>query len=126
MTDAGRDRAVEPEIATTTLAEIYVQQGLFDRALSIYRRVAERTPEDARIATRIVELEREIERLHAVDATPGAAAVPVPPPVPVPPAEAAPDAAPAEPTGRTPVRESAPRPPEADHDVSFQAWLDGK
>jgi hypothetical protein len=45
------------EIATSTLAEIYAQQGLLGRALSIYRRMLARSPEDAGIADRIRSLE---------------------------------------------------------------------
>ena len=48
------------EIATSTLAEIYAQQGLLGRALSIYRRMLSRTPEDAEISGRIQNLERRI------------------------------------------------------------------
>jgi hypothetical protein len=49
------------EIATSTLAEIYAQQGLLGRALGIYRRMLARTPEDGEIAGRIERLERQIE-----------------------------------------------------------------
>jgi hypothetical protein len=59
------ERSGEAEIATSTLAEIYVQQGLVDRALVIYRRLAQRSPGDARIATRVAELETELERQRA-------------------------------------------------------------
>lgn len=45
------------EIATSTLAEIYAQQGLLGRALSIYRRMLSRAPEDSAIADRIRSLE---------------------------------------------------------------------
>jgi len=45
------------EIATSTLAEIYAQQGLLGRALSIYRRMLARAPEDVGIADRIRNLE---------------------------------------------------------------------
>ena len=45
------------EIATSTLAEIYAQQGLIGRALSIYRRMLARAPEDVGIADRIRTLE---------------------------------------------------------------------
>ncbi|HET6616300.1 MAG TPA: hypothetical protein VFH69_00655 [Gemmatimonadota bacterium] len=48
------------EIATSTLAEIYAQQGLLGRALSIYRRMLSRTPEDREISGRIENLERRI------------------------------------------------------------------
>lgn len=45
------------EIATSTLAEIYAQQGLLGRALSIYRRMLARAPGDSAIADRIRSLE---------------------------------------------------------------------
>lgn len=48
------------EIATSTLAEIYAQQGLLGRALAIYRRIQARAPEDAEIAERIQRLERRV------------------------------------------------------------------
>jgi len=54
-------RAEGGEIATSTLAEIYAQQGLLGRALTIYRRMLSRTPDDAEIAGRIESLERRIE-----------------------------------------------------------------
>lgn len=53
-------RVESGEIATSTLAEIYAQQGLLGRALSIYRRMLVRTPEDAEITGRIQSLERRI------------------------------------------------------------------
>jgi len=45
------------EIATPTLAEVYVSQGDIDEALGIYRRIAERNPGDVSVAARIKELE---------------------------------------------------------------------
>jgi hypothetical protein len=64
------------EIATSTLAEIYAQQGLLGRALSIYRRMLARAPGDSTIADRIRSLEVRMEE-----------AGPEPrPPAPVPPA----------------------------------------
>ena len=53
-------RGESGEIATSTLAEIYAQQGLLGRALAIYRRIQARAPEDAEIAERIDRLERRI------------------------------------------------------------------
>jgi hypothetical protein len=50
-------RSDSGEIATSTLAEIYAQQGLLGRALSIYRRMLARSPEDGVIADRIRSLE---------------------------------------------------------------------
>lgn len=42
---------------TETMAELYLRQGLPDRALEIYRGLAERAPEEPRWAARIAELE---------------------------------------------------------------------
>lgn len=42
---------------TETMAELYLRQGLQDRALEIFRRLAERAPDDPRWAARIAELE---------------------------------------------------------------------
>jgi hypothetical protein len=53
-------RGESGEIATSTLAEIYAQQGLLGRALAIYRRIQARAPEDTEIAERIDRLERRI------------------------------------------------------------------
>lgn len=101
MSDSVPERAGEPEIATTTLAEIYVQQGLIDRALAIYRRLAERSPGDSHATARVGELEREIERQRA--------AAPVAP----------------EPTPRAvaePHRSASP----AAEDAEFLAWLESR
>lgn len=58
-------RAESGEIATSTLAEIYAQQGLLGRALSIYRRMLTRTPDDREIAGRIQSLEQRIAETGA-------------------------------------------------------------
>lgn len=63
MTESSSERSARAEsgeIATSTLAEIYAQQGLLGRALSIYRRMLARSPEDAEIVGRIQTLERRI------------------------------------------------------------------
>jgi hypothetical protein len=68
MTDSSHDRSTRAdsgEIATSTLAEIYAQQGLLGRALSIYRRMLTRTPDDAEIAGRIQSLEQRIAETGA-------------------------------------------------------------
>jgi hypothetical protein len=127
MADMSRERAGEPEIATTTLAEIYVQQGLLDRALAIYRRVAERTPGDERIAGRVAELEAEMERLRVggeplpavsapalVNEPPAAAFATAPTPEDPPPVER--DSPPAERDHRSP--------PAAAADAEFLEWLE--
>jgi hypothetical protein len=67
-------RGESGEIATSTLAEIYAQQGLLGRALAIYRRIQARAPDDAEIAERIDRLERRIaESGTEPDAPAGAA-----------------------------------------------------
>ena len=58
--DPREERGASEEIATSTLAEIYAQQGLLGRALAIYRRMQIRTPEDPTISDRIERLERRI------------------------------------------------------------------
>lgn len=54
-----RDRGGQ-DLATSTLAEIYAQQGLLERARAIYERIAHRSPGDPRIAERIETLTRAI------------------------------------------------------------------
>ena len=111
MPESDRERGGGPEIATGTLAEIYAQQGLYDRALEIYRRIAQRSPADDRVAARIAELERTM-----VAGEEGAGAPEAGPGPPGPPAETAPPgAAPPEPP-------RAPAPPAAE-DEAFLQWL---
>ena len=55
----GPDRSGQ-DLATSTLAEIYAQQGLLERARAIYERIAQRAPGDPRIAERIESLSRAI------------------------------------------------------------------
>lgn len=69
MSEESRD-ADGGEIATRTLADIYAQQGLYDRALEIYRRIQRRAPEDEEIADRIASLR---DRLARADEEPDAA-----------------------------------------------------
>ena len=63
--DPREERGASEEIATSTLAEIYAQQGLLGRALAIYRRMQIRTPEDPTISDRIERLERRIAEAGA-------------------------------------------------------------
>ena len=46
-----------PEIATSTLAEVYVNQGEIEEALSIYQKVLTRNPHDEKARQRIEELQ---------------------------------------------------------------------
>ena len=50
------EEEVLPEIATPTLAEVYVNQGQFQEALSIYEKVIEQNPEDQASLARIEDL----------------------------------------------------------------------
>lgn len=58
--DEGRGRSGGQELATSTLAEIYAQQGLLERARAIYERIAQRAPDDPHVAERIDALSRAI------------------------------------------------------------------
>jgi hypothetical protein len=124
MTDAGQERIAEPEIATTTLAEIYAQQGLYDRAVAIYRRIAERSPGDPRVAARVAELESAMERMGSAEAAAaGVAPDPAEPAArPAAPSPVTPAVAPAVPPRTT----AAPPPPPVERDTAFLAWLERK
>lgn len=58
--DEGRGRSGGQELATSTLAEIYAQQGLLERARAIYERIAQRAPGDPRVVERLDALSRAI------------------------------------------------------------------
>lgn len=53
-----RDDEGAPTFATETMAELYLQQGFTDRALDIYRRLANERPNDVELRDRIARLER--------------------------------------------------------------------
>lgn len=59
------------EMASATLAELYFNQGLIDRAVALYQQLVQRQPGNGRIQARLVELQG-IER-HLRGAEPGAA-----------------------------------------------------
>jgi pilus assembly protein FimV len=50
------DLPIDRDEATATMAEIFVKQGLYSRAISIYSRIAKKQPGDRRIQTRLAEL----------------------------------------------------------------------
>ncbi len=62
------------ELSTETLADIYIQQGFYDKALAIYRQLLTERKEDARLKQKIGEL----ESLLSVSRQPAPAA-PIPP-----------------------------------------------
>lgn len=47
----------ETEVYTRTMAELYVRQGLEERAVEVYRRLAEQRPDDEELRSRLEELE---------------------------------------------------------------------
>lgn len=55
------DENSAPHIATVTLAEIYLQQGLKEQAAQIYRQLLERQPEDESVRERLQDILRELE-----------------------------------------------------------------
>lgn len=125
----GSTEGESTEIATSTLAEIYEKQGLYDRAIAIWRKLARRAPGDEEIAERIEDLGR---RLEATRAEGEAEEIPIPTdegPAPVVAAgeshsletEAARTGPPedGEP-GPAPLQDEAPPP---DEDERFRAWL---
>jgi hypothetical protein len=127
-------RAESGEIATSTLAEIYAQQGLLGRALSIYRRMLTRTPEDGEIAARIERLERRIaETGPEVSEDPVAESAPdlpiarerLPWDPPTEPEDGATTAATEQPVPAEATSPPLPRLGPIDAQV-FEAWLEGR
>ncbi|HVZ50202.1 MAG TPA: tetratricopeptide repeat protein, partial [Gemmatimonadaceae bacterium] len=56
--DESTEPPTTPEVfVTETMAELYLQQGFRDEALSVYRKLAEQNPDDASIRERIASLE---------------------------------------------------------------------
>lgn len=140
MTPTEKEPAREPEIATGTLAEIYAQQGLYDRALEIYRRMERRRPDDPEIGRRIAAIERARDERDA-DEGPGPEprealgpeAGEAPPEEPVEPdAEAsmeepvAPAEEPVDERSPEPAAGSEPDPSPLDEDEAFREWLQSR
>jgi tetratricopeptide (TPR) repeat protein len=48
------------EVATATMAELYVEQGHLDKAIDVYRKILDAAPETEGVEKRIAELEREV------------------------------------------------------------------
>lgn len=55
-------------IATATLAEIYVKQGLFDKALEVYQGILVQDPENVSARKRITQLQEKLGEVVAPDA----------------------------------------------------------
>ncbi len=60
------------EVVTETLADLYLAQGLFDRAVALYRQLLESQPGDARLEARLREAEDRLAGMaRAEDGGPG-------------------------------------------------------
>jgi len=119
MPAASREPQVDGDLATSTLAEIYAQQGLYERALAIYERIALRTPHDASIAERIVALTRRLEKAGTA-LPPDGGETATPPPKEPPRTERA--VVPEEAAGRETEGSPAAKP----RDDEFLAWLNSR
>jgi tetratricopeptide (TPR) repeat protein len=78
-----------PELDSSTMAELYFNQGFTDQAIEVYRRMAQREPGNARVEARLRELTALHRHLEA-DAAPVAPVAAVPaeaPPAPAPAAD---------------------------------------
>ncbi|HET6970612.1 MAG TPA: tetratricopeptide repeat protein, partial [Phenylobacterium sp.] len=60
----------EPELSSPTLAELYFDQGFFEKATEVYRRLLQREPDNERLRARM----NEIEAIQHRAATPAGAA----------------------------------------------------
>ena len=58
--DASQLRDSEDGIYTETLARLYLKQGFVERALAIYRRLAQEQPENHQLHERLSTLEQEL------------------------------------------------------------------
>ena len=65
----------EPDLSSSTLAELYFNQGFTDQAIDVYRQIAEREPGNERVHARLRELEALKRHLREQEAPVAAAAV---------------------------------------------------
>lgn len=72
------------EVVTETMAELYARQGLYQRAAGVYRRLLERTPDDARLRAKLEAVDRHLRTTSPATPPPRTSA-----PRPRPPATAA-------------------------------------
>lgn len=62
--------AAEPDLNSSTLAELYFNQGFTDQAIEVYRQIAGREPDNERLQARLRELEGLQRHLRAESAVP--------------------------------------------------------
>jgi tetratricopeptide (TPR) repeat protein len=65
---AEREQAAETELNTATLAELYLSQGVMDKAIAVYRQLLERDPGNERARTRLSEVEALDRSIRAEEA----------------------------------------------------------
>jgi tetratricopeptide (TPR) repeat protein len=61
----------EPELSSPTLAELYFDQGIFEKAIEVYRRLLQREPDNERLRARMGEIEAIQRRAAAPVGVPG-------------------------------------------------------
>jgi hypothetical protein len=66
----------EPDLNSSTLAELYFNQGFTDQAIDVYRQISEREPGNERVQARLRELEALKRHLHEQETPPPPAASP--------------------------------------------------
>lgn len=60
----------EPDLSSSTLAELYFNQGFTDQAIDVYRQISEREPGNERVQARLRELEALKRHLHEQETPP--------------------------------------------------------
>jgi tetratricopeptide (TPR) repeat protein len=61
----------EPELSSPTLAELYFDQGFFEKAIEVYRRLLQREPDNERLRARMNEIDAIQRRAAAPAGAPG-------------------------------------------------------
>lgn len=57
ISKADEDQPAEAPIATTTIAELFVKQGLLSQACQVYRDILQADPDNTQVRTKLIELE---------------------------------------------------------------------
>jgi tetratricopeptide (TPR) repeat protein len=73
--DDENDNDESAPVATTTIAELYVKQGLLEKAVSIYRQLCQQQPDNQDLAERLRKLESELNHQGNLQKTAGCSQV---------------------------------------------------
>jgi hypothetical protein len=65
------ERPTEPELSSPTLAELYFDQGFFEKAIEVYRHLLQREPGNERLRARMGEIEAVQRRSAMPTGAPG-------------------------------------------------------